>query len=181
MIRLFIGLDFPQNARDRLALLCSGLQGARWTPPENLHLTLRFIGEIDEPEAEILHSELGRVSAPGFTLTLSGLDIFASGKKPRSLWTGALADPALTLLQGRVESACGRAGLAGDPRKFKPHVTLARLKDTPQAKLASYLAERGLFRLGPIAIKDFVLFESKLSSQGSSYTALARYPLAPIT
>jgi 2'-5' RNA ligase len=180
MIRLFVGLDFPMAAQERLASLCSGLPGARWVPPENFHLTLRFVGEVHEPEAEVLDQELCRVDAASFGLSLAGIGLFASGKRPRSLWIGSEANPALNLLQGRIEAACGRAGIPADPRKFKPHVTLARLKETPPARLAAFLGERGLFRLGPLAVDDFVLFQSRLSAQGASYEALARYPLSAL-
>ncbi|MCC7167545.1 MAG: RNA 2',3'-cyclic phosphodiesterase [Rhodospirillales bacterium] len=179
MMRLFVGIDFPPELRQRLALLGAGLPGARWVEPENLHLTLAFIGETDDETARALDAELGRLRAPAFDLTLASVNVFgAGGRKPRSLWVGVEACEALVLLQGRVEAAMVRAGLAPEGRKFTPHVTLARLKDVPTGRLAEYLSGNGLFRLGPIAIGEFVLFESVLGRAGAHYTALARYPLA---
>ncbi|MCC7168088.1 MAG: RNA 2',3'-cyclic phosphodiesterase [Rhodospirillales bacterium] len=180
MMRLFVGLDFPDRVRNRLGLLQAGVPGARWVDPDNLHVTLAFIGEADEDQAQALDAELARVQAPAFDLVLAGMGVFgAGGRKPRSLWVGVEKSEPLRLLQGRVEAAMVRAGLTPEARKFTPHVTLARLKDSPAGRLGAYLAGNGLFREGPIAMADFVLFESVLGREGAHYTALVRYRLEP--
>ncbi len=93
-MRLFVALSLPETVRDRLALLCQGLPSARWVAPENLHLTLRFIGEVDHAQADDIHDELARVDCEAFALSLAGLDTFGEGRKLRQLWAGVDSDPA---------------------------------------------------------------------------------------
>jgi 2'-5' RNA ligase len=177
MLRLFVGLALPDDLRRRLAGICAGVPGARWVAPENLHITLRFIGEVAEPDAQALHDALGQIRSPGFSLELLGADMFASGRQAKSLWLAVSPVPELFLLQERVEAASQRAGLTAEGRKFKPHVTLARLKDTPPARARNFVAQYGLYRAGPFAIDHFTLFASNLSRHGASYSVLAEYGL----
>ena len=177
MLRLFVGLALPEEIRARLAEICAGVPGARWVAPENLHITLRFIGEVAEPDAQALHDALSQIRSPGFSLELAGADMFASGRRVKSLWVAVTPVPELLLLQERVELATQRAGLTAEGRKFKPHVTLARLKDTPSVRARDFVAQYGLFRAGPLAVDHFTLFESRLTRHGASYSVLAEYGL----
>ncbi|MBB6253600.1 RNA 2',3'-cyclic phosphodiesterase [Nitrospirillum iridis] len=178
MIRLFVGLAMPEAVRNTLSRLAGGLPGARWVRPENHHLTLRFIGEVDEGVAQDVDEALDLVTAPPFALTLDGLGHFGQGVRARTLWAGVGPEPALDHLQAKVESAVVRTGLPAETRKFSPHVTLATLgRDTPPARLGRFLEEYGLFQAGPFPVDQFILYESVLGRQGSTYHALRSYPL----
>ena len=127
MIRLFVGLELPAEVRERLRLLLSGIPYARWTPAENLHLTLRFIGEVDEVQAEAAHDALLGVDAAGFELTIRGCGAFDGGHRAQTLWAGVDRCDGLAHLHDKVEAAVVRAGLAPERRIFSPHITLARV------------------------------------------------------
>lgn len=177
-MRLFIALSLPDEVREHLSLLSNGLPNARWIAPESLHLTLRFVGEVEGPQARDLDDTLSTIDLPEFELTLRGLGTFDEGRRLRSLWVGVEPNEALQRLQAKVESAVQRAGLPAERRKFKPHVTVARFKDNPsEQKLQHYLAAHGLFRCGPFPVEEFVLFSSFLSHSGALYSPEAVYPL----
>lgn len=179
MIRLFVALDFPADVRGRLAGLGGGVPGARWTEADSLHLTLRFIGEVADDTAADIDEALAEIAAPGFDLVLDGVGVYGSARNARILWAGVERSEPLMHLQGKVESALVRCGLAPEERKFSPHVTLARLKDAPQERIGRFLAERGLFRAGPMRIDHFTLYRSLLGKGGAVYEALRGYRLAP--
>ena len=178
MIRLFVGIELPEDARERLAGLCGGVPGARWTSSENMHLTLRFIGEVENGLAEDLDSALLRVRSPRFALTLDGVGIFGKPTAARSLWAGVRRSEELSRLQAKVETSVQAAGMPAEERKFSPHVTLARLKGAPALRLERFLAENANFVAGPMPVERFVLFSSFLSSSGAIYTPEAEYPLS---
>ncbi|MGB8623803.1 MAG: RNA 2',3'-cyclic phosphodiesterase [Paracoccaceae bacterium] len=178
MIRAFVGLSLPDAHRFELMLLQQGLPVRRAVAPENLHLTLCFLGEVAEPELEEVHDALNRINAPAFEMALSGLGMFG-GAKPRNVHVGVAESPALRHLQAKVETAARGVGLAIDARRFVPHVTLARLNparlDLP--RLERFVAARIGFALAPFAVEDFRLYSSHLGGRGASYEELARYPL----
>ncbi|MEO5335775.1 MAG: RNA 2',3'-cyclic phosphodiesterase [Magnetospirillum sp. WYHS-4] len=178
MLRLFVGLALPAEARQRLAFLCAGVPKARWVAPESLHLALRFIGEVDEIQAEAIDANLLAVRAPAFDLALSGVGTFEQGRRMRVLWAGIEHQPVLDHLQAKVESAAVRAGLAPEGRKFSAHVTLARFKENPpRDRLAAFVLHNASFRAGPFAVREFILYRSHLGREGAHYEALAEYPL----
>ena len=177
-MRLFVALSLPETVQDRLSDLCQGVPSAKWVAADNLHLTLRFIGEVDHAEADDIHDALERIDCEAFDLDLVGLDTFGEGRKLRQLWVGVGENPALQRLQGKVEKAVQRAGQPPERRKFKPHVTLARFKSSPGPKLGEFIQSYGLLRIGPIRVADFVLYSSQLSPGGSIYREEARYPLS---
>ncbi|PKU23470.1 RNA 2',3'-cyclic phosphodiesterase [Telmatospirillum siberiense] len=176
MIRLFVGLALPPSLRQTLAMLGGGLPGARWTPPENLHLTLRFIGEIDEAMADDIDGQLAAVRAQAFSLELGGLGTFDSGRRAHHLWIGVKRAPALTHLQEKIESAVVRGGCAPERRHFQPHVTLARLKDPPLGRLQDFIAGHNLFQ-AELTVSRFTLFSSHLGHGDPVYRAERDYPL----
>ncbi len=178
MIRLFVGLELPDAVRRRLAATAGGIPGARWVPEENLHLTLRFIGGIDEGLAQEVAEGLAAISAPAFEMALTGFDTFGSARHPHALWAAVERQPALTHLREKVESAVVRCGLPPEGRRFTPHVTVARFKEPPApGRLQSFLEAHNLFHAGPFPVEAFTLFSSHLSRNGALYTAEARYPL----
>lgn len=177
MVRLFVAIDLPEDVRDRLAGLCNGLPGARWVPPENMHVTLRFIGEVPDGDLPDIGDALDRVRAPAFPISLAGVGYFGSRRRVHALWAGVEKSPTLVDLQRKTESALQRAGLPPEERKFMPHVTLARLKDVKTERLGPWIEARNLFRAPPTIVTRFVLFSSFLSADGAIYQPEAEFPL----
>ena len=177
MIRLFVGIELPDELKERLAAICNGVPGAKWVGPENLHLTLRFIGEVSEARFADVDAALSAVRAPGFELTLSGIGHFSSGKVPRVLWVGVEKNEPLGYLHGRVEAACARAGLDSERRKFSPHITLARLNNVSTSRLGAFLSGNSLFKSAPFLVGEFTLFSSFLARGGAIHRAEADYRL----
>ena len=176
MPRLFTALEIPRDAALSLSLLRGGLPGARWIDVENYHLTLRFIGDVEGHVADEIANALDRVRRPSFSLALSGVGAFGS-KKPHSIWAGVTASPDLAALQAEIERICQRIGVAADPRKFVPHVTLARLKNTSPIDVAHYLSARGNFSTAPFRVGRFVLMSSRNSVGGGPYIVEEAWPL----
>jgi 2'-5' RNA ligase len=178
MIRLFVGVGLPADVRMRLSALGAGVPGARWVPEENLHLTLRFIGEVTEGDAEDIHDALMSIRTKAFDITLAGVGHFESKGQVHTLWAGIEKNPELTALRDRIESAMVRLGLEPEERRYTPHVTLARLRDTPVHRVQEFLTAHALFRAGPVPVDHFTLFSSYLQGSGPIYSAEAEYPLS---
>jgi len=177
MLRLFVGIGFPPELKLRLSLLQTRLPGARWLDAGNLHLTLRFIGEVDESEAADIDAALARVKARRFTLQLAGTGTFGHGKL-RTLWVGVEREPTLSTLRDRIEQALIRTGVPPEPRKFTPHVTLARLQNPTVPDLLAFLAAHAGFRAAPFPVEHFSLIASFPTKAGSVYEDQADYPLS---
>ena len=177
MLRLFVGLSVPENIAAQLAGLANGMPGARWVEPENMHVTLRFIGEVSEADAEDIHVELSRISAKPFSFDVAGMDTFGQGRKAHALFASVPLTPELEILQTRTESAVVRAGQPRETRKFKPHVTIARLKSATEDRILGFIQNNNLFRAGPIAVDHIILYESRMGNGGSAYFPVAEYPL----
>jgi 2'-5' RNA ligase len=177
VLRLFAGLAIPEPIRLQLTTMTGGIAGARWVAPENLHLSLRFIGEVDEGAAEDIDAALGQIIAAPVVVALAGIGCFETRGRAHTLWAGAEASAALLHLQARVEAQVGRAGLPPEGRKFTPHVTLARMQRTPVEQIAPYLTDHGGFRAAPFEAEDFLLYRSHLGHAAANYEVLARYPL----
>ncbi|WP_137129361.1 RNA 2',3'-cyclic phosphodiesterase [Rhizobium sp. FY34] len=176
MPRLFTALEVPRNAAMSLSLLRGGLPGARWIDVESYHITLRFIGDVDGRTADEIVNRLDRVDREEFQISLSGTGSFGS-KKPHSVWAGVSPSPELSALQGEIERICQRVGLPPDPRKFMPHVTLARLRASRVDDVVHYLAGRGNFHTLPFTVGRFVLMSSKESVGGGPYLTEEVFPL----
>jgi RNA 2',3'-cyclic 3'-phosphodiesterase len=177
MPRLFTGVEIPSDIGQALGMLRGGLPGARWITPEHYHLTLRFIGDVDDVTAQEVASLLGRVRRGAFELHLEGLTSFG-GRKPRAVVaTVAPAQPLLDV-QAEQERLMQRIGLEPEGRKYLPHVTLARLRASSNRDVAEYLSVRGLFRTTTFRVSRFVLFSSRASVGGGPYVVEASYPLS---
>jgi 2'-5' RNA ligase len=176
MPRLFTALEIPFEIGQSLALLRGGLPGARWVAPENYHLTLRFIGDIDDTLATEIADLLDKVERPAFDLQIDGLDSFG-GNKPRAVVAAVPAVTQLVELQADHERIMQRIGLQPE-RKYKPHVTLARLRDTSSRQVADFLSTRQPFRSSSFPVSRFVLYSSRASVGGGPYVIEAEYPLA---
>jgi RNA 2',3'-cyclic 3'-phosphodiesterase len=173
MLRLFVGIALPPELKLRLSLLCSGVPGARWVDPGNYHLTLRFIGEVDEGLASDIDAALLQIRAPRFEVALAGVGRFGD----RMLWVGVDKSPPLVHLRDKVESALVRLGLPAETRRYAPHVSLARLRNASEAKLEAFIAQHALFRAAPFAVERFSLVASYLTKSGAIYEDQADYAL----
>jgi 2'-5' RNA ligase len=177
MPRLFTALEIPPHVAQSLAMMRGGLPGARWIDPENYHLTLRFIGDIDDALAHEIVGVLGRVHRQAFDLRLDGLTSFG-GRKPRAVVAAVAAVAPLMELQAEHDRLLQRLGLEPEGRKYTPHVTLARLRDSSSQEVAEYLAARGHYRSSAFAVSRFVLFSSRAAVGGGPYVVEEAYPLA---
>ena len=179
MPRLFTALEVPRNVAMSLSLLRGGIPGARWIDVENYHITLRFIGDVDGRTADEIVDRLDRIDRPEFQANLTGIGSFGS-KKPHSVYASVAPSPELYALQGEIERICQRIGLPPDPRKFTPHVTLARLKNCRLDDVVHYLSGRGNFYTAPFTATRFVLLSSKESVGGGPYLTEEIFPLQEV-
>jgi RNA 2',3'-cyclic 3'-phosphodiesterase len=177
MPRLFTGLEVPRETGMSLSLMRGGLPGARWIDPENYHITLRFIGDIDDRLAHEIAMLLDGVKRRAFEVRFDELASFG-GRKPRAVI--AAVDPVAPLieLQAEHERLMQRVGLEPEGRKFTPHVALARLRDSSSRQVADYLSARGPVRVAPFPAARFVLYSAKAAVGGGPYVVEAAYPLA---
>jgi 2'-5' RNA ligase len=176
MPRLFTGLEIPDDVAVELDLMRGGILGARWIDRDSYHMTLRFIGDIDEGLAREISYELEGVEARPFKLRLSGCGVFG-GNKPHSLFVGVEENAELRRLQAIHERICQVLGLPPDSRKFAPHVTLARLKDPDLGALHRFIASHNLYRSRVFEVARFVLFSSRPSRGGGPYAVEESYLL----
>ena len=177
MPRLFTGVEIPSDIGQVLSMLRGGLPGARWITPDNYHLTLRFIGDVDDLIAQEVALMLGRVRRGAFELHLEGLASFG-GRRPRAVVANVAPAQALLEVQAEHERLMQRIGLEPEGRKYTPHVTLARLRDSSSLDVADYLSARGYFRTAAFPVSRFVLFSARESVGGGPYVIEAGYPLS---
>src|SRR5258708_23371041 len=177
MPRIFTGLEIPDAIGRELSMLRGGLPGARWIDPENYHLTLRFIGDVDDVVAHEVASMLGMVQRTELELRFEELAAFG-GRRPRALVATVAPTQALMDLAAEHERLMQRSGLDAEGRKYTPHVTLARRVEASSRQIADYLSARTLIGLRPFKVSRFVLFSSRASVGGGPYVIEAAYPLA---
>lgn len=177
MFRLFIAIDLPSPLQQQLGSMAFGIPGARWVDPGQLHLTLTFIGEVDGLVFQDIRRMLAEIDAPGFTLQLKGTGHFPPRGAPRVLWVGLEHNEMLLQLKKRIDAGLVRVGVRLEERKFAPHITLARLKNTPPARIGNFLAGNGLFESPPFRVTEFLLYSSRLTQKGAIHTIEQKYPL----
>jgi len=178
MIRLFVALGLPEELRDEIAAMCGGIPGARWVPEENLHLTLRFIGEVPGWQAQEVDEALAGIRAPRFDLTLRGVGTFQKAGRIAALWVGVEKTEALLFLQAKVETALQRIGLEPERKRFSPHVTLARTDRAPPDKVIAFVQAHNLFRAAPVPVQGFTLYSSRLGKEQAVYAREVEYDLS---
>jgi 2'-5' RNA ligase len=178
--RLFVALDLPQSIKQSLEPLAKGLGDVRWLAPEQQHLTLRFIGDVDSGAVHDIAEALATVPAEPFELTLKGLGHLPPRGEPRVLWVGVDKNPALASLKRRIDRALREVAMPPEPRKFAPHVTIARIR-TPLSptRLGTYLMRHSLYRSAPFPVSSFHLYSSWLRSDGAEHQVEASYELVP--
>ena len=177
MYRLFIAVDLPETQRKNLEAMFFGIPGARWVASDQLHLTVRFIGEVDGALFLDIKNTLAEVSISPFDLQLKGVGHFPPRGAPRVIWVGLEKSEALQRLRKKIDTALFKFGVEPEGRKFSPHITLARLKNTPPQKVANFLSGNGLFSQEPFQVADFKLYSSTLTPKGAIHTVEREYSL----
>ncbi len=177
MPRLFIAVDIPEDIKKDLSIMCSGIPGAKWVKSEQLHLTLRFIGDVDHEFLRDMTEALAEIKTTALTLRLKGTGCFPSRKKARVLWVGIEHNEQLAKLKNKVETTVVNLGMEPEGRKFSPHITLARLRNTPANKLTNFLGANTIYASRPFPVEQFLLYSSVLTPNGAIHTIEAAYPL----
>lgn len=177
MHRLFVAIRPPAPVRQLLRAAMGGISGARWQTEDQLHLTLRFIGEVDRHRAGDVHAALGGVHHPPFTLALNGLGCFDRRGFPDAVWAGVTPHDEMKALHKKVDAALRRVGVPPDERAFLPHITIARMNRNA-GPVGNLLEEAGGLTSPPFAVDNFLLFESDLTHEAAVYSVVERYPLA---
>ena len=176
MHRLFVAIRPPAEVRDWLLDLMHGVPGLRWQDDGQLHLTLRFVGEVERPVAEDLAAELKHIRFEPFDVALDGVGRFER-RRGGALWAGVAPKQPLKALAHKAERACQAAGLPAEHRAFHPHITLARWgKAAPN--LNPFIDRHGGLKSNPWQVEEYILYESRLGRDGAHYEAVAAFPLA---
>ena len=176
MHRLFVALRLPTPIRALLIAAMGGISGARWQRDDQLHLTLRFIGEVDRHLASDIHAALGAVHHPAFELALNGLGLFDRRGAPETVWAGVTPQEPVQSLHKKVDQALARVGIAPEQRAFLPHITLARLKPS-SGTVRNMMDSSGGLTSPRFRVESFALVESKLTPDGAVYTDVETYKL----
>ncbi|MBD3346325.1 MAG: RNA 2',3'-cyclic phosphodiesterase [Chitinivibrionales bacterium] len=178
MYRLFIALDFSDDVKEAIAGICFGIPHVRWMPADQIHLTLRFIGEVDKHLFEEIKSALYSVHATKFKLSLKGTGYFPPRRDPRVLWVGVENNELLLQLFNRIEQALHSVGCEPEKRKFHPHITIGRLKEkVPSSKVMPFVVNNALFSVPDIAVDQFFLYSSNLTREEAIHTKQESYSL----
>ena len=177
MPRLFVAIDIPGELKKTVFEIGRDLPGARRVPQEQLHLTLRFIGDVEDEKLDDVRKALAGIKAETFSLAFRRVGHFPPGKHPRVLWVGFEENAPLMALQQMVELALVEAGIQPDERKFSPHLTLARLKETPSARVAVLEERFKDFGAAPFSVSEFYLYSSILTRDGAVHTREGTYRL----
>jgi 2'-5' RNA ligase len=165
--RLFVAIDLPEETKASLSQFSGAVPGARWVDPSEIHLTLRFIGDVDPQTVSKIEKALSVVQFASFPLRVAGVGHFPPRGLPRVLWVGVEPRPELMALQQRIESALQQAGVSPEERPFSPHITLARLKETPPAAVAAFESSHSGLAYPPFPSTEYVLYSSVLTPKGA--------------
>jgi 2'-5' RNA ligase len=174
-MRLFIGIPMPDDVADRLIMLSGGIPGARWIVRENLHLTLRFLGDAEPGQIEDLIGALDRLPLAVAKIQIAGLGLFGDRRRQQQLYADVKQDPELTRLNQKIEQMAQHTDFEPEGRRFHPHVTLARMRNPDKRRLGQYLEANGQLALLPFQTTGFTLFRSHLSSEGAMYEPLVEF------
>jgi 2'-5' RNA ligase len=175
MHRLFVAIRPPEDVRETVLDLMEGQPNLRWQDDDQLHLTLRFVGEVERPVANDLAAALGQLRFDRFSLALDGVGKFERHRNG-VLWAGIMPREQVKALATKIERACQSAGLPPEHRAFHPHITLARWKG-PAPKLPGFLELHAGLTSNPWEVSEFILYESRLGREGAHYEAVERYSL----
>jgi len=176
-MRLFVAIELPVQLQSKLAAMRHEIPGARWVPAAQLHLTLAFLGEVAQERLDDLRAALAEVRQAPFELSFDRLDCFPHQRNPRVIWIGFEPQPALVRLAEQITTAVTSCGIPLEERSFNAHITLARLKEPVAHEVARFLATPPYDEPPQLVVREFVLFQSRLSSQGAQHTPLRRFAL----
>ena len=176
MTRLFVAVELPEDIKERLAACRGGIEGARWQNTEQMHLTLRFIGEVNPLRQADIHAALASLRFTPFQVTLAGIGLFGKARKPRALWVGVEDAKPLRHLHEKIIHSLLGAGVAPEERKFMPHVTLARFSGGRARRLEDYLDHYAGLALPAFDVRSFALISSHLSQAGARYRVEETFP-----
>lgn len=176
-MRLFIAIDLPAEIKHSLWMLRCDLAGARWVPPEQMHLTLAFLGEVTDDQLTALGAALACIQLPPFFLSFTSTGCFPDRRRPRVLWVGLAPQPALTKLALQVQEALLLCGLPVEERPFSPHITLTRLKSPLTRGVELFLDQSLPPHLPRLEVREFILFASRLTPRGAEHHPLQSFAL----
>jgi len=179
-MRLFIAIELPGDLKTELGKLKMEMSGVRWVPMEQIHLTLAFLGEVEEMTVERLTGKLASTHATGFKLRLSGTGCFPNCHRPHVMWVGLEPEPRLNELVAGVHSAVLSCGIPQEERPFSPHITLARIKLSPPRDFDSFLDQHQNLKLPPFSVREFILFQSRLTPQGAVHIPVRNFQLVAV-
>ncbi|MBV7256337.1 RNA 2',3'-cyclic phosphodiesterase [Pacificimonas sp. WHA3] len=177
MHRLFVGIDPPFDVKDALMEAMGGIIGARWQSEDQLHLTLRFLGERSFREADDIAEALAGVRTRSVAIGIAGVGLFDRRGRPNQLWARVSPPQDATRLHRKVDRALLRIGIPGETRAFLPHITLARFS-SGSGPLDDFMVRHGDLKIPTYTADEFCLYESRLTSAGAEYTIVERYPFA---
>jgi len=176
-MRIFIAIEIPDELKEKIGRLRVDIPGTRWVPAGQIHLTLAFLGDLEEAAIELLNEELAGIQLRKFHLSFSGTGCFPNRHRPRVLWLGVEPEPHLDDLAARVHAAVSACGIPQEERRFFPHITLARLKLSPSREFDAFLNRTEQLKLPPLPVREFTLFESRLTSKGAEHIPLREFRL----
>ncbi len=179
MLRLFIALDLPETVKQQLLSLRRYMPGARWQSFEQMHVTINFIGDVNNSLLTEIKQRLTSVRAKPLELAINGVDYFGSSRQPSILFAKVVPNPELKKLSRLINNAYSEIGITTERQKFKPHITLARLKQTPYQSVGEFIQLEALFKIDRFMVDNFHLFSSKLHPEGSQYFIEESFPLGP--
>jgi len=177
MARLFFGLELPSDIKERLLNVRAKVPGAKWQSAEQLHITLLFLGRVEEDRLEAVIGSAREIRLIPFELEVSGLGCFGQPRRPRNLWAGVQPGAPVAAIHEALGQRMENLGFEAERRSFLPHITLARFKRQP-GSVEGLLAEQGASVFGRFAVTEFALFESKPGPAGSVYRVIERFPLS---
>jgi len=177
MIRLFTGIPIPKDIRQTLHLMQGGIHNALWTDVDNFHITLSFIGNVDEMVGKDVYKLLSTIEKDSFEINLNGLDTFSKGDVLSHLWFGIENSEPLQELKKKIDSLLKNNGIPYDNRKFTPHLALARLRGVEEIQVAKFIQENNLYKSRSFKVNEFVLYKSYKGKSGTLYQPEAVFPL----
>jgi|SRR5579859_4947362 len=180
-MRLFIAIEIAPDIRERILEFAERMKpeisNARWANPEGLHVTLKFLGNVGDEKVSAIEKALAKIESQSFAITSEDVGVFPNAKSPRVMWTGIAAGPELGKLAGKIDETMAQLGFEAERRAFSPHVTLARFKEGDRKMNWSSISPGEKPSFGTMTAKEFHLYESKLSPQGSRYVKRASFSL----
>jgi 2'-5' RNA ligase len=177
-MRLFIAIELPDEIKKLLEGMRTDIPGSRWVPLEQIHLTISFLGEVDDTTVDLLTGALATIKAPGFNLCFSSTGCFPDRRRPRVLWVGLEPEPLLNSLASLVRESVLACNIPQEERPFSPHITLARLKLPTPREVDAFL-DQSQKQVPPVMVREFILFRSLLTSQGAVHTPVKTFALSP--